>query len=85
MKLNIKGLAITCAIFWGGSILVVGGLNTVWTGFGGAFLEVVASIYPGYSGEPGFGQVIIGTLYATADGAIGGAIFAWLYNCFAKD
>ena len=85
MKLNIKGLAIACAIFWGGSILIVGAVNTMWTGFGGAFLDVVASIYPGYSGEANFGQVIIGTLYGTVDGAVGGVIFAWLYNCFAKD
>lgn len=29
------------------------------------------------------GQVIIGTLWGLADGAIGGAVFAWLYNQFA--
>ncbi len=36
-------------------------------------------LYPGYA-PGGFGSVIMGTLYALVDGAIGGAVFAWLYN-----
>jgi hypothetical protein len=28
----------------------------------------------------GWSSIIFGTLYAIIDGAIGGAIFAWLYN-----
>ncbi|MBI1993008.1 MAG: hypothetical protein HYS67_01045 [Deltaproteobacteria bacterium] len=31
-----------------------------------------------------FGSVIVATLYALIDGAIGGVLFAWLYNCCAK-
>jgi hypothetical protein len=27
---------------------------------------------------------VIGTLYAVADGLIGGAVFGWLYNWLAK-
>ena len=53
----------------------------MWPSYGATFLEVVSSLYPGY--EPGgLGQVISGTLYALVDGAIGGAIFAWIYNLF---
>jgi hypothetical protein len=44
----------------------------------------MASVYPGYSASPGIGQVIIGTLYGAADGAICGALFAWLYNRVAE-
>jgi hypothetical protein len=47
------------------------------------FLQLAASIYPGYKASAGFGQVIIGTLYGLVDGAIGGAIFAWLHNWLA--
>ena len=80
MKLNIGALAAAVGLFWGGSILLVGVSNLIWTGYGSAFLQLAASIYPGYSGTASFGQVIIGTLYGLVDGAIGGAIFAWLYN-----
>ncbi|MGH8622103.1 MAG: hypothetical protein ACREUB_03250 [Burkholderiales bacterium] len=80
MKLNIGGLALAAGLFWGGSILLVGVSNLIWSGYGSAFLQLAASIYPGYKAGAGFGQVIIGTLYGLVDGAIAGALFAWLYN-----
>lgn len=80
MKLNIGALSLAVGLFWGGSILLVGVSNLIWPGYGGAFLQLAASIYPGYSASASFGQVIIGTLYGLVDGAIGGVIFAWLYN-----
>ena len=43
----------------------------------------MASVYPGYTATPSLGQVIIGTLYGMLDGAIVGAVFAWLYNTIA--
>jgi hypothetical protein len=67
-------------LFFGGAILLVGISNLVWPGYGSAFLQLVASIYPGYKASATFGQVVIGALYGLVDGAIGGAMFAWLYN-----
>jgi len=80
MRFNIGALALTVGLFWGGSILLVGVANLIWPGYGQMFLELAASIYPGYHGGASFGQVIIGTLYGLVDGTIGGAIFAWLHN-----
>lgn len=80
MKFNIGALALAVGLFWGGAILLVGVSNLIWPGYGRAFLLLVASIYPGYSGGTSFGQVLIGTGYGLVDGAIGGAVFAWLYN-----
>ena len=82
MKLSIKSLAITAGIVWAGAVLMVGIAQQVWPGYGAEFLGMVASIYPGYS-VGGFGSVIVGTLYAALDAAVGGAIFAWLYNMLA--
>ena len=84
MKLSIRGMAISVGLIWGVLLMFLVGLtNLLWPGYGQAFLEVMASLYPGYSGPAGFGQVIVGTLYGAVDGAIGGALFAWLYNRFA--
>lgn len=80
MKFNIGALALAVGLFWGGAILLVGVSNLIWPGYGQAFLQLAASIYPGYEATASFGQVIIGTLYGLVDGAIGGAVFAWLYN-----
>jgi len=79
MKLSVKALAITAAILWGGAILLTGVGNLIAPGYGAAFLELAASIYPGYE-VGGLGSVIVGTLYAAVDGAVFGGIFAWLYN-----
>lgn len=79
MTLSIKGLAITAGVLWGAVVFLVGLGHLIWPNYGTMFLELVASIYPGYS-VGGFGSVIVGTLYALVDGAIGGAVFAWLYN-----
>jgi hypothetical protein len=83
MSLNLKALAITSGILWGACCLLVGLLNLIFPSYGVALLELSGSVYPGYGGPGGFGSVIILTLYAVVDGAVAGAIFAWLYNLVA--
>lgn len=83
MKLSIKSLTITAALLWGLSFFIVSVINLLWPPYGKAFLELMSSLYPGYRTVGTFGGVIVGTLYAIVDGAISGAIFAWLYNVFA--
>jgi len=83
MPLNLKALALTAGLLWGGMFLSVSLANLIWPSYGGALLDVGASIYPGYSGPTGFGSVITVTLYALLDGVIGGTVFGWLYNTFA--
>ena len=84
MKLSICALAITTAIIWGAAVLLAGLANLIWPSYGGAFLEIIASIYPGYHASSTIGSVIVGTLYAVLDGAVGGLIFASLYNLVAS-
>jgi hypothetical protein len=83
MKLNVTALTFTAGLFWGGAILLVAVANLIWPTYGRACLELAASIYPGYRPGTGFGSVVTGTLYALVDGAIGGFLFAWIYNLFA--
>ena len=83
MRLDIKALGFTFGIAWGGAMLFVGIANLMWLDYGSGFLELVASLYPGYAATASIGQVIIGTLYGFADGFIGGLILAWIYNVMA--
>ena len=85
MKFDIKATALTLALVWGVLGMFVTGLaNLVSPGYGQVFLDMMASVYPGYTAEPGFGQVVIGALYGALDGAIVGAVLAWLYNTLAS-
>lgn len=83
MRFNVTALTLTAGLFWGGAMFIVAVANLIWPNYGSAFLDLAASIYPGYRPGTGAGSIITGTLYALVDGAIGGAVFAWLYNVFA--
>jgi len=85
MKLDVKALAITLAFFWGvlGMFLTAFG-HLMSPGYGQAFLDVMASLYPGYEPTPTLANVAIGTLYGAVDGAFVGAFIAWMYNRLAK-
>ena len=77
MKLNIKAFALTCGVIWGIGLFVI----TWWIiAFDGATGEptLIGLVYRGYRISP-IGS-LIGLLWAFADGLVGGAIFAWLYN-----
>ena len=84
MTLSIRGLTLTAALVWGGAVLLTGIANLLWPTYGVAFLQMVASIYPGYHATPSLGSVVVGTLYALLDGAVCGLVFGWLYNRFAR-
>jgi len=84
MKLNVTALALTAGLFWGAAILMVAVANLIWPGYGRLFLDLTASIYPGYEPGSGMGSAVIGALYGLVDGTIAGAIFAWLYNLLAR-
>lgn len=84
MKLSVSALALTAGIFWGVAILFVALANLIWPGYGRTFLDLAASLYPGYRPGSGMSSVVTGTLYGLVDGSIAGAIFAWLYNLVAR-
>jgi len=84
MRINVIALSATAALFWGAAILVVAAANLIWPTYGGAFLELASSIYPGYRPGPAIGSIITGTLYGLVDGGIAGAIFGWVYNFLSR-
>jgi len=80
MKLNAKALAYAGGALWAGSFLIVGLVNLSTPSYGLEFLELLASLYPGYTADRTFESVLIGTGYALIDGAVGGWVLGWLYN-----
>jgi len=77
MKLDVKAFALACALIWGIGLFAL----TWWViAFEGATGQktFLGLVYRGYSISP-VGS-FIGLAWAVADGFIGGAIFAWLYN-----
>ena len=84
MRIDVRALGFSLALLWGGAVFITGTANLIWPTYGSAFLEVLASIYPGYQGTASFGQVIVGTLYGLLDGFVGGLVLGWLCNLFSR-
>jgi hypothetical protein len=61
-------------------MLFVGLLNAVFSPYGGEFLRLMSSVYPG--SRAGLVGVLVGTIWGILDGAVAGFLFAWLYNRF---
>lgn len=84
MKLSIWPFTIAVGILWGAVVLLTGIANLIWSSYGVDFLQMLASVYPGYDGTGNIGAVIVGTLYAALDGAVFGLVLALLYNAFVR-
>ena len=84
MRFNVIAMALTVGLFSGAALLIVAAANLMWPSYGRAYLDLAASVYPGYRPGSGVGSVISGTLYALVDGAIAGAVFGWLYTLVSR-
>ena len=81
MKLSIKAFALTSGILWGAMVC----LGTLWLlmrGYDGRLISQLDHFYLGYS----YSAVgaFVGLVWGFVDGAVCGAVFAWLYNRLAK-
>jgi hypothetical protein len=79
-RLNPKALAFGLGISWAVCMLFVGWASIF--GWGTKFVELMSSVYIGFA--PSFLGGIIGAIWGFVDGAIGGAIIAFVYNKIAK-
>ena len=77
MKLNVKAFSLTCGILLGMTLFIFTWYVIAFEGPIG-FISPISHVYRGYTVSP-WGS-IIGLAWGLADGLVGGAVFAWLYN-----
>jgi hypothetical protein len=82
MKLSIKALTFSVAVLWGFAMLFVGIVHMAAPSYGGDFLRLMSSVYPGADTAPTLGRVLLGTLYGAVDGAVAGGLLGLLYVGF---
>jgi predicted ABC-type sugar transport system permease subunit len=85
MKLSIRAMIIAGALFKTASFLFISLMNLVLQPYGGAYLAMLGSLYPGYDPVNVPVAMIVGTLYSFLAGALAGLLFGSFYNFFAKD
>jgi hypothetical protein len=79
MKLSVLAFTVAAALVNALSFAFIAAMNRLLPPYGGAYLELLRSLYPGYDPMMPLSP-FIGIVYALAGGAVTGAIFAWLYN-----
>jgi hypothetical protein len=77
-------VAIVSAILWGATILLVGLINLAAPAYGVHFLQGLSSVYPGFHASRTVLDVLVGAGDGIIDGAVGGYVFAILYNFFVS-
>lgn len=83
MRPSLKAMALSASLLWGGAMLFVGLVHMAAPSYGGEFLRMMSSVYPGADTAPTLGRVLIGTVYGLVDGAVAGWLFGWLYHAFS--
>lgn len=83
MKLSVKALALSMGILWSACLflwtLLLALTDVQW---GVEMLQLLVGMYPWYDiTVPG---AFVGLVAGFIDGAVSGALLAWVYNKFAK-
>jgi hypothetical protein len=84
MKPSMKAITVSAALLWGGCMLLVGLINLADPSYGGEFLRMMNSVYPGADTQRTLSRVLVGTVYGLVDGAIAGYLFGLLYGLFGR-
>jgi hypothetical protein len=83
MRVSLKAITLSSAILWGFAMLLVGLIHMATHTYGGEFLQIMSSVYPGADTAPTIARVLLGTVYGFVDGAIAGFLFGLLYDSFS--
>jgi hypothetical protein len=84
MKISLKAAIIAGALLDAVGFLFVSLMNLVLRPYGGAYLAILSSLYPGYDPVNWPIAIIIGALYSLLAGALAGFVFGYFYNLFVK-
>ncbi len=85
MKLDVKAFAMAGAAIGGLKVLKVLLVRQMVPGYGEPFVQLLASLFPGYHGTPGVSSIVTAVGYVVLDAAVWAALLAWLYNRVAGE
>ncbi len=80
-QLNLIAYSAAFSIMWAAFIFCIG-LTAAYLNWGNGIVTAMSTLYLGYDAT--LIGAIIGGIWALIDGAVGGAIFAVVYNYVAK-
>lgn len=81
MRLDLRAFALTAGVMWGFGLCALTWWVIMFDGVTGE-PTIIGRLYRGYTISPA--GSLIGLAWGFADGLIGGAVFAWLYNSLVR-
>ena len=81
-KLDIKALSLAIGLMWAGAVALISIIAATSDNYLQNIVNFLSSVYVGY--DLTFFGILVGVFWAFIDAAIGGFVFAWLYNKLAK-
>ncbi len=83
MRIHVRALGLALGILWGLGVFFLGIAALVIPGqWGDQMVWILGNVYVGY--DASVVGALIGAVWGFADGFIGGALLAWLYNLLAE-
>lgn len=79
IDIRVVGLAVGC--IWGSGVLVLG-IVSMMSERGAKIVKFISKVYIGYGAT--WLRSLVGALWGFVDGAISGALVAWMYNKFVS-
>jgi hypothetical protein len=83
MRLSLRAITLSASLLWGCAMLLIGLIHMAVPSYGGEFLRMMSSVYPGADTTATLGRVLLGAVYGFVDGALAGFFLGWLYDVFA--
>ena len=80
--ISVKAITLSSEILWGDAMLFVGLIHLATSSYGGDFLRMMSSVYPGADTAPRLGRVLLGAVHGFVDGVVAGLLLGWLYSAF---
>ncbi|MDC9726847.1 MAG: bacteriophage holin [Candidatus Thioglobus sp.] len=81
-KLDTKAVALALGIMWSLGVFFMSITAIVTQSYLHNIVDFLSTVYLGYSLS--FSGIVTGMVWGFFDAAIGGLVFAWLYNKLAK-
>ncbi|PIZ70738.1 hypothetical protein COY07_06190 [Candidatus Peregrinibacteria bacterium CG_4_10_14_0_2_um_filter_43_11] len=78
--LNSTAFGLAFGLLWALGVAFLS-ITAMYFGYGTEWVDLMGTVYLGAAGT--WQGVLLGTVWAFADGFIGGYLLAWLYNRFS--
>src|SRR5664280_1837194 len=77
-KISVKTITLSSVILWGDAMLFVGLIHMATSSYGGDFLRMMSSVYPGADTAPRLGSVLLDLVQCMGSWMASSPVCSWV-------